>query len=486
MKINSFRDPDGRVYINDKHVLRIVTEKGVPFYYEFFTSDFSQKLIAEQRLINTNILDKHQADSLLEQDEDFRDYFNSDSQHNKGLIVEHEKVPFISYPYEWPIEMLYAAGILTIDIAVESDEYNLGIKDASPYNVLFRGTNPIFIDVLSFEKREQGDYTWLAYAQFIRMFYLPLLVNKYFGISIADSLLNHRDGLEPDDVYQLCSFTQKILPPFLTMISIPKWLANSKKAKNEELYHKKMMSNHEKTKFIYQSLLNRLKKSLMKLLPENDRKSVWSDYMQVNNNYLPEQISAKSDFIKQFLQEYNPQRVLDIGCNTGYFTFLAARHGASVVAIDYDPVVVGRVWQQAYEEKLDILPLHVNITRPTPSMGWGNTEYLSFIERAEGYFDTVFMLAVIHHLLVSERIPLEKIVDLAAKLTTKYLVVEYVDPEDSMFKILTRGREELYNYLTPEIFIEACQRQFDIVDSMLISGSKRCLYILCKKGNSNG
>jgi SAM-dependent methyltransferase len=299
-------------------------------------------------------------------------------------------------------------------------------------------------------------------------------------------LLNHRDGLEPDDVYQLCSLMQKMVPPFLTMISLPKWLENSKKANNVELYQKKLIANQDKAKFIYYSLLNRLKKLLKKLLPVNDRKSTWSDYMQSNNNYSSEQASVKIDFIKQFLNKMNPQRVLDVGCNTGYFSFLAARHGISVVAIDSDDVVVGRVWKQAYAEKLDVLPLHVNITRPTPQMGWRNQECLSFLQRTKNYFDAVFMLAIIHHLLVSERIPLKEIIDLAAELTTKYVVIEYVDPEDSMFKILTRGREALYSYLTQEVFVEACQRRFDIVDSIKVAGSNRCLYVLYKKEIKNG
>ena len=483
MKINSFRDPDGNIYITDRNVLRVVMGKGVCLFQEEFLNGFGHKLVAEQRLINTEILDQRQANNLLEQDYEFRNQFTNISfEQGKTLIFEHEKIPFISYCYEWPAEMLYAVGLLIIDIAIEASQFDLGLKDATPYNVLFKGANPIMVDVLSFEKREQGDYKWLAYAQFIRMFLLPLLVNKYFCISISDLLIHHRDGLEPDNVYNLCSFSQKLLPPFLTAVSLPKWLANGNWDKNGNIYQKKLMPNLDKAKFIYQTLLNNLRNSLKKLAPINNQKSVWSDYVKSNNNYSPEQLLFKCEFIKQFLSKFNPQRVLDVGCNIGDFSFLAARHGASVVAIDYDPIVVGIVWKKAYEEKLDILPLHVNITRPTPSMGWRNMECLSFLERTQGYFDTVFMLAIVHHLLVSERIPLKEIIDLAAELTTKYLVVEYVDPEDSMFKRLTRGCEELYNYLTSDVFEEACSQQFDIVTSKPILGSRRSLYILCKRG----
>src|ERR1019366_3194276 len=130
---------------------------------------------------------------------------------------------------------------------------------------------------------------------------------------------------------------------------------------------------------------------------------------------------------------------------TGHFSMMAARSGASVVALDYDPAVVGSVWRRASAEKLDILPLVVNLTRPTPAVGWRNGEWPSFLERAKGGFDAVFLLAVIHHMLVTERVPLAEIVDLAAELTTGYVVVEFVSPGDSMFRVLVRGRDELYS-----------------------------------------
>jgi hypothetical protein len=174
---------------------------------------------------------------------------------------------------------------------------------------------------------------------------------------------------------------------------------------------------------------------------------------------------------------------LSAGCptaNTGLFSLIAARNGASVVALDYDPVVVGEVWRQAQAARLPVLPLVVDLTRPTPGMGWRNRECTGFLERARGHFDAVLMLAVIHHMLVTERVPLVEILDLAADLTRDIVVIEFVAPDDTMFRRLTRGREELHKDLTPAVFEAGCRRHFDIVRVQHLEGTRRWLYLLRK------
>jgi SAM-dependent methyltransferase len=181
------------------------------------------------------------------------------------------------------------------------------------------------------------------------------------------------------------------------------------------------------------------------------------------------------------VEEFRPKRVLDIGCNTGHFSALAARAGAEVVALDYDPVVLGDVWRNARAESLNILPLAVNLTRPTPGIGWRNRENASFLDRARGHFDATLMLAVIHHMLVTERVPLVEIMDLAAELTNRILIIEFIAPEDSMFRRLTRGREGLHRDLTPAMFESVCSRRFEIVRTQHLEGTSRWLYLLAKK-----
>jgi hypothetical protein len=357
---------------------------------------------------------------------------------------------------------------------------NLGLKDGTPYNVLFRGTQPVFIDLLSFERRDSKDPTWLPYAQFVRTFVLPLLANKYFGLGLDQILTTRRDGLEPEDVYRWAKPLQRISPSFLSLVSMPTWLAKKHDQDDTAIYQKKTVADPEKARFILDSLLNGLRRTVNRLAPQPGKTSVWSTYMTCNNNYTAEHFDAKQKFVQEMMTEFAPKLVLDVGCNTGHFSAISARGGARVVAIDYDPVVVGDVWRNARSEKLDILPLVVNLTRPTPGLGWRNQECSGFLDRARGSFDAVLMLAVIHHMLVTERVPLPDILDLAAELTTDLLVVEYIGPDDSMFRRLTRGRDELHKDLNQGVFEEIARRHFEIVRVQHFEGSSRWLYLLRK------
>lgn len=202
---------------------------------------------------------------------------------------------------------------------------------------------------------------------------------------------------------------------------------------------------------------------------------------QGHNNYSDAQAQAKRRFVDEALAELKPRAVLDVGCNTGTFSAAAAEAGARVVAIDTDPVVVGQTWRLAQGKQLDILPLVVDLARPTPALGWNNREHPSFLERASGQFDLVMMLAVIHHLMVTEGIPLAGLIDAAALLTRDGALIEFVAPEDSMFRRLCRGREALYAGLDHLAFEAACRRRFDILRVHHQEGSTRWLYLLRRR-----
>ena len=473
----SFRDPAGSLFPYQGRILRIVNALGAADLSAFLASPSGQKLMASGRVVPTRALNDAECAALLS-DPAVRELYES---RGGQMILEHERIDFPSFPYEWTAEMLHAAAQLTLDLARELLADGLGLKDATPYNVLFRGPEPVFIDVLSFERRDAGDATWLPYAQFVRTFLLPLLANQTYGLGLDQILMTRRDGLEPEEVYRWSKPLQRLRAPFFSLVSMPTWLGGKQKQGDASIYEKKLLKDTAKARFILDRVLNGLGKSLKGLAPVSGKSSVWSDYMTVNNNYTTDHFQAKQRFVGEALAEYPSRNVLDVGCNTGHFSAIAARSGAKVVGLDYDPVVLGEVWRAARGEKLEILPLAVNVTRPSPGTGWRNRECASFLDRAGGKFEAVLMLAVIHHMLVTERVPLEDILELAAELTTKLLIIEYVAPEDSMFRRLTRGRDELHKGLTVEVFEAACGRYFEIVRSQQVEGATRRLYLLRKR-----
>jgi SAM-dependent methyltransferase len=459
----SFRDPAGAVYRLPGRILRSVHSPFVKDLEVFLASRAATQAAEEGRLVR------------------------SIRQPPSGCgdeIWEHQLIPFPSFPYEWPAEMLHAAASLTLDLAEVTLEEGFGLKDATPYNVLFHGSRPVFVDVLSFERRDPLDSTWLAYGQFVRTFLLPLMANLHFGLPLEQLLTGQRDGIEPEAMYQWAGSWRKLRPPFLSLVAIPRWLGATKSSASQ-VYRTKPAASPEQARFVLSGLLKQCRRQLCSLSPAPAKDSKWSGYLAHKSLYSGAQLEQKEAFVQETLDLVRPQTVLDVGSNEGRFSMLAARHGAAVVAIDSDPTVVGTLWRTARENSLDILPLVVDLTRPTPAVGWRNQECASFLERAQGGFDLVMMLAVVHHMLVTERIPLEDLLALADELSRGYVLIEFVAPPDEMFQRIVRGRDELYSHISPTWFEAAALSRFELVRSTRIDGLNRWLYLFRRRHATN-
>jgi len=460
--IPTFRDPAGTVLCLNGRILRVVRPEFVGEMEAFLETRMASEGVASGTLVSSERLPPSAIPRL---------------DLNSGeALYEHERIPFPSYPYEWPAEMLHAAGVLTLQLALAALEESYGLKDATPYNVLFRGSRPVFVDVLSFERRDPHDSTWMAYAQFVRTFLLPLLANRDLGWPLEQTLSSRRDGLEPEAVYRSAGVLRRLARPYLEVVSLPTWLAARGRVE-ASLYRPKPAASQEQACYILRNLLNSCRRQLDAAAPLSGRKSTWSQYLDGKSLYSPQQFAEKETFVREALKLARPATVLDAGANEGHFSLMAARTGAAVVAIDTDPVVVGSIWRRAHAENRDVLPLVVDLTRPTPAMGWRNQECTSFLDRATGAFDLVLMLALMHHIVVTERIPLEELLALAAEVSREYLLIEFVAPEDPMFQRIVRGREALYSHLTKEHFETAAQAQWELVRSRRITGLHRWLYL---------
>ena len=473
----SFRDPMGCCCVLEHGVIRLVGSENVAEFEGFLKTRAAREFEAKRQLVSTRRLNQSEIAGL------------SESTGMKSLLAarpgaavyEHERIFFPSYPQEWPAEMLWEAGRLTLELGRAALAENYGLKDATPSNILFRGSEPVFVDALSFEHRKPGDPVWKPCAQFDRNFLLPLLANRRWGIPLADIFATRRDGLEPEEIYRLCQPWERFYPGILSLVSVPTWLSRRAHPDDQAIYKPRLLADTEKARYILEALFNRMGSTLRSLKPAAQRKSTWSNYMD-SHSYNDPAFAAKEKFVRAALAEFKPRRVLDTGANTGHFSTLAAQAGAEVVAVDLDPVCAGGIWRRAREKKLNILPLVVNLARPSPATGWRNRECPSFLDRSLGAFDGVLMLALVHHLLVRERIPLGEILGLAADFTTGLAVIEFVGPQDAMFRRLTRGRDDLHAALDERAFEECCSAHFEIVRSLPLPGTHRTMYCLKKKG----
>jgi SAM-dependent methyltransferase len=442
-----FRDPGGRVLIADNQVFRAVSPHAFATVQLFLETRAAKTLLENGELVRTQVVES-------------------------GKLFGHERVPFISYPYEWPAEMLYSAAMLTLKIADTIAPENWRLKDATPYNVLFAGPKPIFVDMLSFEHRPSGDMIWPAYGQFLRTFLLPLLAQRSFGFAVRDVLLTRRDGLQPEDLYRLCGTLRKLQPSILSLVSIPTWLGRGSLSRRPA---SATDTDPEKARFVFKALLRRMTRKLKSVSPI-ETKSVWSDYSSSTQEAA--YYEAKRSFVREAFERYRPKTGLDVGCNTGDFSCLAAETGVSMVALDSDPAVVGTTWRRAIKYDLNILPLVIDITRPSPDCGWFNGECESFLSRAHHRFDIVLLLAVMHH-IAKDGIPLEEFIRMAEHLTADLAIVELVEHNDPGFADMVRGREQIFESYNLETFERQSSKHFEIVSRAQVRPA-RWLYLLRK------
>jgi len=381
-------------------------------------------------------------------------------------FLQHEKIPFISYPYEWSPSMLADAAICCLDLQITLIEQGYSLKDASAYNIQFVDTKPVFIDVPSIEGVRRRD-VWTGLNQFYRMFLYPLLLDRYGKSTLKEYFLTYLDGAELDEIYRRFGFLGTLQRALFLDVWLPYQLQKLLPSGTDRLRQQVEEDRRDPRALVMN--LKRLRRKIERMRAASSGTRRWVDYA-VDNSYDDEADARKEAFIKDFLDTHRVRRVLDLGCNTGRFSELAAAYGAAVIAIDTDVKCIDRLYLQARAKNRTILPLVMNIANPSPGIGYRNIERSPFLERAS--FDCVFALALVHHLLVTHRLPLDAIRDLFAELTTSYLVVEFVEPEDPMFVSLLGARENIYGDLTSQAFVESFDQRFEIISQAPVTAHR--------------
>jgi len=258
-------------------------------------------------------------------------------------------------------------------------------------------------------------------------------------------------------------------------VTLPSLLANNKKMQAGSLASRPVRDPDLAGQILLKTLRGLL--SHMRRVTPAHRSSTWSDYAETATHYSDEDHARKRSFVTDALAAAQPTRVLDVGCNTGVYSNLAADAGAEVVSIDTDLQAVDRLCASLKGSGKNILPLCVDLAHPTPAAGWENREYASFLSRCTGHFDTVMMLAVLHHLLLRNQIPMDRIATLCSNLTTRHLILEWVPPTDPKFQELLRGRGAIYTHITEAAFRDAFAEHFTTIDELALVNGRTMLHL---------
>lgn len=384
--------------------------------------------------------------------------------------VEHEPVPAVTYPYEWPFPMLRRAAMLQLDLLLAALGDGFLAEDATPYNIQWKDGHPVFIDVTSFRRHEEGD-TWQGYRQFCQLYLYPLLIEAYRDIPYQSFLRGNIEGIEPEVMARLLGWRDMLRRGVLTHVFLHASLSRTAAGRNGDL--RGAISDSGFSSEAIRTNLRRLR-YLVETLRSRRTDSVWTAYDE-SESYCGESWAEKQEVVARWVAQRQWDTVWDVGANRGVFSRMAAEHARCVLALDSDEAVCGAHYEQLTQGgPRNVLPLVYRFHDPSPAMGWHLRERPPLAHRARP--DLTLLLAVVHHLCITANIPVQALVDAIADLGGT-VIVEFVAKDDPQAKRLLQNKRKAHAEYTKEHFEAALARRFRIAAAHPLPSGTRTLYL---------
>jgi ribosomal protein L11 methylase PrmA len=450
----SFRDPSGFVFSKGGLIYRQINHEYKEFYDQFMHSGLCDTLVRDGTLIPHSEVDIRHAVT-----------------ENAYKVIEPAQIPFISYPYEWCFSQLKHAALLTLEIQTKALNFGMSLKDASAYNVQFRSGRPILIDTLSFERYREGQ-PWVAYRQFCQHFLAPLALMSHVDVRLLQLLRVYLDGI-PLDLASLL-LPARTWGNFVLLSHIHLHARAQKRFADRSVPTKHRTMGQ--TAFL--GLMDNLKSAIEKL-DWQPHGTEWHNYYAISN-YSSTALEHKKRLVAQMLDRVAPapESVWDLGANIGLFSRIAGGRGIPTVSFDIDPAAVEKNYRESVANaETNILPLVLDLTNPSPGIGWENQERTSIFER--GPVDVVFALALVHHLVISNNLPLGKVANFLDRLCHS-LIIEFVPKSDPQVQKLLSNREDIFGDYNQHTFEREFSEFFSIQDREAIPDTDRVLYLMTK------
>lgn len=447
----SFRDPGSRVFVDGQQILRAVYPASASDYEAFRDSGLLRNLIDKNWLVESDEVDAAGAPGVQD----------------AAFLLRHPSLPFISYPYEWPFSLLKKAALFQLDVLLTALDHDFSLSDATAYNVQFDGTQPIFIDHLSFRPYREGEI-WAAHRQFCMQFLNPIILWSRLGVAPNAWFRGNLEGIEPEQLAPLLRWRDRLSWTALAHVILQgtfQQRANSGEGKEVAAGEAKL------SKASFKGLLSGLRSFIAKAQPPGKR-TVWDQYAGANS-YADAEAEAKHRFVSKVASTVKPRMVFDLGCNTGDYSVAALKAGAKhAVGFDFDFGALEQAVHRADTDKLQFLPLWLDATNPSPDQGWGQKERKGFGKRVKG--DTVLALAFIHHLAIARNIPLPMVLDWIMAIAPTG-VLEFPPKSDPMVQRLLKNRPDIFPDYGEDQFLNLVGQRARVIDCEHLSPGGRLL-----------
>ncbi len=467
IKLNdgSFRDPCNRVYElqepNAKNIrlIRGLDKKSLDNYRKLSETDFYAAFVQKKMVVIS--------------EEITSDKINKDLIEKWDGFIEHNKISFISYPYEWTFSMLKDAALLHLDLLESSLENGWILKDATPYNIQFQDTQPIFIDIPSFEPWIEGE-PWNAYRQFCSNFLTPLLIKAHLNIEYINLLRSSLDGIPPTEAIKFFSGFKIFKKGVIPYIYFPAKIENNIIKNERDNAASKNRKPRRHTKIMVISLVQSIKNLIRKIEFKAEHTN-WSKYDKTHS-YSDNDFNTKKEFIEKHASGKLRNQIWDIGCNTGTFSEICSKYCDQVISIDADFAAIENLYlSEKNKTNSNILPLIIDISNISPSQGFAGKERKGFDKR--GKPDLIICLALIHHIRITSNIPNSIFIKYLRSLNSD-VIIEFVDRQDEMVKKLLTNKKEKYADYNRDQFIYEIKQYFTIIDRQPLKTNKRELFFI--------
>jgi hypothetical protein len=384
-------------------------------------------------------------------------------------VIRPRELDVISYPYEWCFSELREAALLTLELQQRALAVGMRLRDASAYNVQFDRGRPILIDSLSFEVADPTE-AWPAYRQFCEHFLAPLALTAYRDARCGLMLRDFIDGIPLDLAAALLPWRTRLRPGLLAHLHVH---AGAQRRGAAASAPGSPAARRRMTKLGHEALLDNLRRTVESLRWEP--RGAWVEY-GTQTSYTPAGAEAKRSTVERMVASSGARTVWDLGANVGTYSSVAAGEGRKVLAFDQDAGSVERHWRTLTPEaRASVLPLVMDLSNPSPALGWALEERRSLVDR--GPADLIMALALVHHLAIGNNVPLPMIASLFASLG-RWAIVEFVPKEDPMTQRLLASRPDIFPDYTLDGFRTAFAARFRIHEETPIADSLRTLFLL--------
>ncbi len=285
-----------------------------------------------------------------------------------ALVLRHRRIPFVSYPHEWCAATFRDAVLTCLDLLAELGARGLTFQDGNLANMLLDDGKLVYVDVGSIIAMGPKS-PWPGRDEFEGYAVRPLRLMACGQERIARLLMCEDDGVRESEFSAITEPANVSGVP-MSLVErgrslVGKTLPGSFRRALKAVFRTTPVSGEEPAVDLPAHLdyLRGLRRDLARLDVSGP-----SSLTSRGNEFAHTEPEATSRVAK-VLDELRPASVLCVGRQVEAYARLAARCGSRVVAIDDEPLRVTRLYEAVRGDELPILPLLMDVTKPTPERG---------------------------------------------------------------------------------------------------------------------